>query len=327
METNIDEGSDVIRRDSFSFGYDGLALRDHQIDVRELAPALLAMADLVDAINDSVNPAGTKVKTELVATRGGSVIVQLALEVSFLETALRFVTGDPVQALINVKEVLGLSAAGVFALLKWLRGADPDSLDKYIEDRMVTMRMESGETITVPLSTFEAVHDRRVRAAAAATLEPLEDRGIDEMLLYDGDGSKGETPAEIVTRSDVPAFTIEPEEVEALPEETARTTVQVVSPQFVRKYKWRLTQGHSVFWAEIGDDEFWSQVEHGHTRFGAGDLLEVDLVNRPRLQGGKLVPEFSISRVHNHIRDRGQTTMPFAQSSEGPEQAGPPEAA
>ena len=304
---------DVRRSQTFSFGYDGEAVRDHAMNVRDLAPALVGMADLVDAINEVVNPNGTEVQTSVRATAEGSIIVQLAIEVSVGEALTQFLTGggDPKVALDNIATVLGIATpvgGGVLWLLRKLKGRDPADLDSAIRGRIAEIKLPGGEVIEVPRSVHETVQNRRARAAAHAVVRPLEEPGIDELRLYDGDGVQAD-PVEIVTKDDVPSFTVEPEPVRELEVEEQETMVQVVSPQFDRKYKWRLTRGGSVFYAEMLDKEFLSQVEHRHIQFGAGDLLYVVLQNRPRLQGARLLADYSVLRVIDHIPNGGQSNL------------------
>jgi hypothetical protein len=61
-----------MSRASFTIAYDGPALRDGAMDVRDLAPALLAVGQLFDAANTVLNQNEARVNVNVTATGDGS---------------------------------------------------------------------------------------------------------------------------------------------------------------------------------------------------------------------------------------------------------------
>lgn len=64
---------------AFDLEYDGSALQAHEMDVRDLAPALLAAADLFQAVNEATRPTDPAVSVNVRALSEGSFLVQLKL--------------------------------------------------------------------------------------------------------------------------------------------------------------------------------------------------------------------------------------------------------
>lgn len=299
----------VLAQDTFRIAYDGAAIESHEMDVRDLAPALLGLADLIDAINEEVNPKGTEVRVKLRATGEGSLVVQIALDVSWVETLQRLFTSTPVQSLINIKEVLGIGAIGIFYLLKKLRGAAPHLVAETVEGMLTTIEIPGEGTIEIPRSVYQVLRNDKAREAARRVVAPLKEPGIDEFKLYTGDDVQLADPVEVVTSDEIEGFTAEPVEVQELDTAASDRTVQIISPQFSRKYKWRFTDGVSVFHAEMGDDNFWAQVENRHAVFGSGDLMRVRIETAQRLIGGKLTAEHRITQVYEVIPNKGQQAL------------------
>jgi hypothetical protein len=68
-----------MSRDTFTIAYDGPALRDGAMDVRDLAPALLALGQLLDAANAALNGDAAQLKLQVRATERGSFQIVLDL--------------------------------------------------------------------------------------------------------------------------------------------------------------------------------------------------------------------------------------------------------
>jgi len=63
----------------FSIKYDGPALASHQMDVRELAPALMALASLLEEANREIYPEGSEVRVQVKGKRATSRAAPSAL--------------------------------------------------------------------------------------------------------------------------------------------------------------------------------------------------------------------------------------------------------
>jgi hypothetical protein len=69
----------------FSIKYDGPALASHQMDVRELAPALIALFDLLEHANNAAYPDASEVRVNVQGNfKGGSLGVDLMAAQPFL---------------------------------------------------------------------------------------------------------------------------------------------------------------------------------------------------------------------------------------------------
>ncbi|WP_256260594.1 MULTISPECIES: hypothetical protein [Burkholderia] len=116
----------------FRVTYDGPALESSEMDVRELAPALLAIGDLLDASTRAL--CGDQVRPQ-VNVRGsfktGSFGVDFTLATSLLGRMRDMLSGNEGTALadaVTILTALGIAAPrarkGLFAVLKWLRGRE-----------------------------------------------------------------------------------------------------------------------------------------------------------------------------------------------------------
>src|SRR5687768_12925867 len=88
---------------AFELEYDGPALAAHEMDVRELAPALLSTADLVQELNRIVNPADPNVSVNVKATSDGSFLVWLSI---YHDALVETLTSRQTQALAGLTGLL-----------------------------------------------------------------------------------------------------------------------------------------------------------------------------------------------------------------------------
>jgi hypothetical protein len=111
---------------SFEVRYDGEALRDGRMPVRELAPALLALSQLFGDASRLLYPDNEPVALEIEATREGSFVVDLVLHAvgSGWDQISQMDVGEDTTALVLFKEfVIGDSIDfSLFGLIQWLKG-------------------------------------------------------------------------------------------------------------------------------------------------------------------------------------------------------------
>jgi hypothetical protein len=121
--------------------FDGPAVDKGEIDVQDLAPALLALGELIETTNGAINGNRAKVSVCVRATAEGSFEVELALVQSLLEHGkhlLDLVTQhkDTISAAKDLSELL-FGGTGLYALLKFLKGGKPDNIEEAVDSKVV----------------------------------------------------------------------------------------------------------------------------------------------------------------------------------------------
>lgn len=288
----------------FSIKYDGPALAAHQMDVRELAPALIALSDLLEQSNKTAYPDATAVRVNIQGNfKGGSFGVDLTAVQSITDQIVTMLTGPSASALSNLSGILsglgliGGGGCGLIGLIKWLNGRKPTSIKQIGDAEVFEIRSsEAIETMQVDLVAGKLYRSRAVRQSLLKVLKPLETDGID----YFASGQGGEAQ-NVVTKDQLGAFESIAQGDEALSDNLlTRIIVQVESPVFKDGNKWRLNDGESAFFCTIDDQDFLSRIESGQERFGKGDVLLADLRRFQIVNDGVLRVEWSLVKVHEH---------------------------
>ena len=89
----------MAETESFSLKYDGAAFAEHTIDINDLAPALLALSDVIQEANSIANKDNSTVAIKVKATDAGSfeIVIHTVQEVS--TNAVGMLAGEKVTAL------------------------------------------------------------------------------------------------------------------------------------------------------------------------------------------------------------------------------------
>lgn len=103
MPADYDYIDEPMSRADFTLTYDGPALASHEMDVRDLAPAMLAVGELFDAINMLLNGEAATVKVNVRAHEPGCFSVVFDIVQSWRDGAMSLLTGDFVTAALNSK--------------------------------------------------------------------------------------------------------------------------------------------------------------------------------------------------------------------------------
>lgn len=277
--------------------YDGPAVDDHKIPVEVLAESLMALNRIASTTNKKLFKSGATVSLSVHALKQGSFGVELILDSTIIEQLKDLLAGDTATAVANGKTIVEI-LLGVFLFHKWCKGRNPTKIEHLNNEE--TKVFINQETITVNNNTF-VIH-QTTKEDCDAFLQPLNREGIDDMKL-------SSTKTEFtLSKEEFSQFAREPAE-NILSENTARVFVQVDAPNFKQDRKWRCTFNGQSIMATVIDDEFAKRVDAHLETFGAGDILECDLMTRQILKDGAITPYYEILKVYEHKEPPYQVQM------------------
>jgi hypothetical protein len=175
----------------FKVVFDGIALKNGEIDVRDLAPALLALGELVEAANTAINGQKAHTNVGVRATAQGSFEVALVLSQSITEIVHSLLdfsveNQDKIAAANDLFELLFHCVAtvalpvtagvGLYQFVKWLKGRKPDKLETHGQSVHVSI---GEQTIIVDRRVIVLAENIQVRTLAERSLSALAKEGID----------------------------------------------------------------------------------------------------------------------------------------------------
>lgn len=286
----------------FSIKYDGPALVSHQMDVRELAPALIALSNLLEEANRAAFPDSDPVRVNIQGNfKGGSFGVDLVALQSIADQIVTMLSGPRATAAANLFAILAgvglLGSGGLIGVVKWLKGRKPTAVrlegDKTVFE---IVENESVETFEVDLVAGRLYQSRVVRQSLARVVKPLEREGVDVFAC----GRDGVTQT-VVTKDEVRYFEMAAGVADVVSDTLSEgVLLQIESAVFKEDNKWRFNDGATSFFAEISDGDFLARIESGNERFGKGDVLIVDLRRIQSVTDNGLKLEYIVEKVREH---------------------------
>lgn len=284
--------------------YDGPALKQGTMDVRELAPSLLAFADLVDNVNKVL---GGEQKIQVLLNQDsiqkGSFDITTILQYSLIQQVQLFVSSADQNGLSSIMTVLGWGAvgeeivSGIFSLIKKIQGRKIKAVDEQKDKVIITL--SDGATVITSKDTFKVYLNIDCRQSIDRVVAPLQTEGIDTFELRDPVRSTNKQAIESINKTDAPYFKApsvnSTEEVETFPEQ--EMTVKITSITFEKGNKWKLTDGNNTFWATIKDEKFLDDVDKGNIAFKNGDMLRIRYYIKQVQKGKTLSTEYTVTRI------------------------------
>lgn len=284
----------------FYIAYDGPALQTHLMDVRDLAPALLALSGLLERANEVLNQDRAKIKVQV---RGSFKTGSFGIDIEVVQSLGQWITGllntPGVTGTLNLVGLLGLAkigGTGVIGLVRKLRGRDLQ-VTKLNEDGSAEVVID-GEHLVIEEEVIRLVRDHQIRQCLEDMIaRPLAKDGIDTFAVVEQD--RKQVIVEIKEQEANYFIAPLPTALDELVSEyDAR--VQIVGLTFVEGNKWRFSDGHSSFLAGIEDADFRERVAKRQEQFAQGDVLNVRMRQRQYMVNDKLRMEYDVLEVRSH---------------------------
>lgn len=303
--------------EKFNVLYDGEALRNNEMNVQTLAPALYAFGTLLEEANAAINGSRAKVSVNVKASfKTGCFGIELNTFVSLVDLSKSLFTSENIATAKNLLEWLGLvwgtagitkyTGKGLIGLIKWLRSRKISKIETVGDETFkVYVGDEYYETEKQVLWLYQ---NHKIHEAFKDVLSPLEQEGIDEFAVTDLEQT---SRFMVIKETEVPFFEPPKEEDEILADDEVKMNLQVVSLSFEGNYKWRFSDGNSIFNADVEDERFLRLVQSGEVAFAKGDIIKARLHKLQYIKGENMKTEYRILEVLEHRHGAPQMKLPF----------------
>lgn len=260
----------------FEVRYTGDAVRNGTMAVRDLAPAILALGNLVEDANRVLNEGRGRVSVRVsVGETPGSFPVDLLVDWGLAEQIEFFARQTQVWSASDIIEFVGVttgSTVSLIELMRHLRGEEPDKVEK--DGSEFNFYLDGDVVFSAPPQVHKMWEDAGVRGNLSEAVHPLNKQGYNSMEFR----REGKTKNKI-DRQEVPYF--QPKEGgDTLNENIQKLRLMVKQPEFDKGNKFRLSDGDKTFYASINDDEFWDEIESRDVGFYKGARMDARLKTR-----------------------------------------------
>ena len=261
----VRESEEDMSRAEFSIRYQGEALEEGRMSVRDLAPALLSVADLFDAVCEELNGKSIPVDVHVLATSEGSFEVDLSVIMGLVDSIKTKVVSF-VDAQSMVELVFGSSAGGLslFALYRLLRGLRQRNVETEVE-----LRFGKDKSVRYRRQVVMLYQNEKVRDAVGHIVKPVLQSGIDRVDFRNGDGVSTQS----IAKHEAHIYKNDGAEMRLVTDETQRIAYSIHSVSFVSEGAWRLSDGNSVVTVYIEDESFLAAFHNGDIRLDASNVL------------------------------------------------------
>lgn len=288
--------------------YDGPALSGHEMDVQDLAPALLALADMIQIANRRFNGNQADIKVLVNAdVEQKCFMIDISLVQSFLEQAKGFLGTDSIKTAKEIAEWVGiLSGAGVslFSVLKFLQNARQSPSPLQIQnsgDGNITIT-GNGNRIVVRREVYQLAQEPKIIEKAKSVIRPLEKEGYETLSFLEGEKTVFEVDKDdaegIIELPSMPLTELPTESVS-----TIQGQVRIKSAQYEGNAQWSfLWNGRAINADMVGAAADWV-IEFQENRVSAppNSVLDVSMIETAQLDAQGLIvgkPSYSVLEVH-----------------------------
>lgn len=294
--------SDPVSVARMTAHYEGDALRNHEIDVRQLGPALVGLSQSFERAQALVNP-DYRIKLNAKATSEGSVVIDLIVRI--MNDVVPLLSSDEVSATANAIEIGAFVFGGIrLASNAVYHHGKPKKVEgTERDDSKIDIKYPDGTIERAYPESLEMIGDPGfVKGVKDATAPALCD-GIDciEFHLPNVSETVTQEDAEAIDSYDVSDNDTIVSEMEMV--------VQALQPSFQEDGKWRITDGIKKQYVSIDDDAFKKRVLDSVEFLKANDTYKVIMKVEKKLDSkNQLTTRYlAIEKVldHKHVEEQG----------------------
>ncbi|WP_311754710.1 hypothetical protein [Proteus terrae] len=298
----------------FRVVYDGPALDNHEMDVKDLVPALISMSALFEEAGRVIYGDDVKVSVKVKASfRSGSFGIDLTAVTSWLNSAIEFFSGKQGTATANLIAIVGFSTyagkqsyKGLLQLFKWAKGK-PITKIIPLTDGKVKIYVDENEEI-FEREVIELYKNISIRKSLNEIItKPLEIEGINNFAVTLDEGNTFTT----VNKEESTYFSINSIDEIKLSESESEKILQIINLSFNEANKWRFSDGAHPFFADISDPDFINKMNTRELNFSKGDMLLVNLKTTQILSDSKIKSKHEITKVIKKIDPQEQIKIPL----------------
>lgn len=290
--------------------YDGPALSSHEMDVQDLAPALLALADIVQIANKKFNQDQAEIRVLVNAdVHQKCFMIDVSLVQSLLDQAKLLFGVDEIKTAKEIAEWIGIiggGSVGLFQLLKFMRGKGDDGTKLEIKQETGSTTVTitgNGNEVTVPLQTYQLAQEKDVVDRAKAVMKPLEKEGYESLSFLEGGTEIFEVSDQEAT--EIVATPID--DLEPLPNEassTIRGGVRIKSAQYEGAAQWSFLWDGRAINAEMADKAAEWVIDFQENKIDAppNTILDVTMIQTVRLDDEGMAigkASYRVTEVHS----------------------------
>ncbi len=224
----------------FHIVYDGPALESNEMDIKELAPALMAISDALEEANRIFNKGRATVGINVKGSfKTGCFDIDLSVNQALIDSLVNIFSEDKVVAGATLLQYLGLAAPvvgfsgkGLLQVIKWLNNRKIKKID-IKEDGTANITLTDDDMTSVEKEIIALLRSYTVRKSLErAVVDPLQRAGINSFYcggdLVHADSAKFFT----IDKSEIDLF-IAPEPYdEVIDNSTREANLQAVSVSF-----------------------------------------------------------------------------------------------
>lgn len=304
----------MSKRSFFHVIYDGPALQNNEMDVRDLAPALIALSDLFDEINRILNQGRVEVSTQVKASfKTGCFGIEIGVVQGVAETIKGLFQNEYIIGAATLVTLAGFTAKdagkGLIGFVRWLRGRSIKEVT-VLENGRVKVIVDD-DAYEVEKRIIDLYRNERIRKALdTAIYKPLQKEGIDSFGCAEKMPKIGEDFFSI-SKEESQSFIAVDIEDEPLEENIYVAHIYLLNVAFQDDNKWRFSDGSNKFFAEVKDLAFIEKIQSNDIAFRKDDILRARILMRQKLTASGLKPEYQILEVLEHRSARRQMDLPF----------------